>query len=290
MKKFCLAPLLVLALALGIAACGSKGPIAGGNTTTTAPPPSETLPVTAPAPDPTTSKEQTTENKPAADPETKQQAIQIYSAAVEKILKANPTIRKTCVTSIKRPLEGDDGAKKLLKLKIGGYGVEKTVCGDLFGEGSHPYTQTAKEALQPCWLEEDDITGFTFQTLPNGDVLLTISVKNCINPLKPWYNQGSSPLGSFTWDFTNIQSIEDGVKEAEKTLPGLKISVGKKTVSYSNIQIKATIRPDGGFASLVHSFNFSARAEDVEVRLFAVRMGGGSYIQGTATGTVTYTF
>ena len=245
----------------------SSGTTAGSNPATT---------VTAPA------------TKPAID--TKAKAIQLYADTVNKTLAANRDISKDCKTSISRPLEGDADIQKLLKLAIGGFGVEKVVREDLFGEGDAVYDQPAKEGLQPSYLTEADVTAFKATPLANGNIELTLTIKNCTNPNKPWLKQGSSPIGNFTWDFTNLQSIEEGIQSAQKTVPGLKISIAKKSVEYSNIQIKAVIKPDGSFASLVHSFSFTAHAEDIEVKELVFKVGGGSYVKGNAKSTITYTF
>ena len=97
-------------------------------------------------------------------------------------------------------------------------------------------------------------------------------------------------MGRFTWDFTSIKNVEDSIAGAEKDVPTLKISIPNKTLNYSNIKITATVGADGAFTKLVHSYNYTARVENVEVKLAIVKLGGGTYGQGNATGTMTFKF
>jgi len=224
------------------------------------------------------------------EPKTIKEAIDLYAAAVDKTLKDNPTINKRVEKVIHRPLNGDDRILRLLRISIAGYGVEKVICEELMGEGVQTYVERASTGLQPSWLRESDVTGFTAKTLANGDIDLVLRLRNCTDPGKPWLNQAPSPIGNVTWDFTNLPDIQDGIREAESTVPGLKINIAHITMDFYDIQVKATIRPDGSLASLVHSANQKVRLEDAEVRLIGIRLGGGDWGEGTGTGTITYAF
>ena len=290
---------LVLALTL-LAACGKTEPgpdvsdvttdangeavvTEGGDTAT------EATTVTTEDAAATTAEEPTSEVTTAGEskaPETTEEILAFYAAAVDKALAANKQVSKHCKTVIARPLQGDDAIKKLLKIDIAGFGVEKTVCGFL-GEGESTWNQSMKEALQPSTLRMDDVTGATATANEDGSVSFVINVKNCTNPKK--LAEGGSPMGRFTWDFTSIQSVNDEIAGAEAEIPGLKINIAKKTLNYSNIKITATVGADGNFTKLVHSYNYTARVEDVEVK-FIVKVGSGEYGQGNATGTMTFKF
>ena len=279
-------------LLFSLAACGS--PANDGATTAPVIADEFTQPKTTDAIEPETNEtttqpeEETTEDDPI--PQTNQEAIDLYAAAVERTHQLNPTINKRVVKVINRPLQGDSGILKLLRISVAGFGVEKVICEDLMGEGEATYVEPAKEGLQPCWLKESDVTGFTATPRANGDIELTLRIKDCTNPLKPWLNQGSSPIGNVTWDFTNLQDVSDGIKEAEKTVPGLRIRIGKVTTSFYNSQVRAVIRPDLTFASLMHTADQKVRVEDVNVKLVGIRLGGGAWGEGTGRGTITYTF
>jgi len=294
MKKY-IALLLSLVLALTLfAACG-KDPDAGidGKDVTTVAGEGETA-ATEPGELATTTEvttEATTE-EPTTDaalkaPEGTEEILAFYAAAVDQARAANKQVSKHCKTVIARPLQGDDAIKKLLKIDIAGFGVEKTVCGFL-GEGESTWNQSMKEALQASTLRADDVTGATATMNEDGSVSLVINVKNCTNPKK--LAEGGSPMGRFTWDFTSIKNVEDSIAGAEKDVPTLKISIPNKTLNYSNIKITATVGADGAFTKLVHSYNYTARVENVEVKLAIVKLGGGTYGQGNATGTMTFKF
>lgn len=282
---------MLFAALLALAACGGPaGPSAAG------PEESQTALTEAPtdAAGPTTGEAATTNTEAATEvgssfilPKTNREAIDLYAAAVAHTLELNPAIHKRVVKVIDRPLSGDDSILKLLKISIAGFGVEKVICQDLMGEGDTVYEERAKTGLQPCWLQESDVTGFTAEAADDG-IRLTIFVKDCTNPAKPWLKQGSSPIGNVTWDFTNLQDIYDGMKEAEKTVPGLKINIGKVTTNFYDGQVRAVIRPDLTFASLVHTAGQKVRIEDVDVRLIGIRLGGGEWGGGTGVGTITY--
>ena len=224
------------------------------------------------------------------EPETIKEAIALYAAAVDKTLKANPVITKRCLKVIQRPLEGDDPVLRLFGIQIAGYGVEKTICEDLFGEGDVTYVQPAKGGLQPCWLRESDVTGFIAKTLPNGDIELHIGIKDSTNPTKPKDNEGPSPIGNVTWDFTSLKDIREGIVDAQSTVPGLRINIATIRTDFYNCQGKMVIRPDGSFASLTHIADNKVRVEDVEVRLIGIRLGGGEWGGGVGKGTITYVF
>jgi len=224
------------------------------------------------------------------EPKTIKEAIDLYAAAVDKTLKDNPTINKRVEKVIDRPLNGDEKLLRLLRISIAGYGVEKVVCEELMGEGVQTYVERANTGLQPSWLRESDVTAFSAATKANGDIALVLRLRNCTDPGKPWLNQAPSPIGNVTWDFTNLPDIQDGIKEAEGTVPGLRINIAHVTMDFYNTQVKATIRPDGSLASLVHSANQKVRLEDADIRLIGIRLGGGDWGEGTGTGTITYTF
>ena len=167
MKKY-IALLLSLVLALTLfAACG-KDPDAGidGKDVTTVAGEGETA-ATEPGELATTTEvttEATTE-EPTTDaalkaPEGTEEILAFYAAAVDQARAANKQVSKHCKTVIARPLQGDDAIKKLLKIDIAGFGVEKTVCGFL-GEGESTWNQSMKEALQASTLRADDVTGAT---------------------------------------------------------------------------------------------------------------------------------
>ncbi|MDR0531846.1 MAG: hypothetical protein LBG83_07275 [Oscillospiraceae bacterium] len=246
--------------------------------------------VTTTAPDDSITTTEATEPTTAAGPANKQEAIDLYAAAVNATLKKNPNISKNCDVKIGRPPEGDDGFQKLFKINIAGYKVESVVCGDLLGEGSNVYDQKCSEGLQKSYLTAGDVTGYNAKVLPNGNTELTLTIKNCTNPNKPYANQGNSPIGNFTWDYANVQTTREGIANAEKTVPGLKINVDTVTFDYSNISIKAVIKPDGTFAALTHNFKYHVRADKVEVKLAFVRMGGGEYGGGIGVGVIDYKF
>ena len=292
MKKF-LAALLSLASALTLlAACGKTagtavaGPSTADEVNTTDEAPVSAAPTTEGSSEPATGEEPTANDgeEPKA-PQSTEEILAAYAAAVDKTLAANRQVSKHCRTVIKKPLEGDDAILKLLKISIAGFGVEKKVC-ELLGEGDATYNQPMVEALQKSSLRVDDVTSASATIDEKGAVSLTINIKNCTNPLK--LDEGGSPLGRFTWDFANIKTVDNGIASAEKDVPGLKINIAKKTFNYTNIKITATISPDGVFTHLVHSFNYIGRVEDVEVKEVFVKLGGGKWGQGNAAGTITY--
>jgi len=288
MKKI-LATLLSLALALTLfAACGktekdgddvSVAPVIadpGGSDETTEPPTTEPT---------TTTTEATTEDNTPKAPEGAAEILEAYAAAVDKSHAANFKMAKHCKTTIKKPLEGDNGILKLLKISIAGINVQNAVC-DILGEGDSTWHETMQEGLQKSHLRVDDVTSATATIDDKGAVSLTINIKNCTNPLK--LSEGGSPIGRFTWDFANIKTTDEGIAGAQKDVPGLRINIAKKNFNYYNIKITATISPDGVFTHLVHSYNYTARVEDVEVKMLIAKLGGGKWGQGTATGTITY--
>jgi len=242
--------------------------------------------------DTTTTKlgETTTKDSGSGGPKAPQGAAAIlaaYANAVNKSLAANKQVSKLCKTKINRPMQGDDALLKLLKIDIAGFNVENVVCG-LLGEGENTYKQSMKEALQPSTLRADDVTGATASIDAAGNVSLVISVKDCVNPAK--LAEGGSPMGRFTWDFTSLKTVSDGIASAEDTVPTLKINIDKTTLSYTNVKITATISADGVLTKLVHSYNYSARVEKVTVKMAILTVGKGEWGQGTAIGTMTYTF
>ena len=292
MKKY-IALLLSLVLALALfAACGkTPDPVVDDNAVTTAANEGETATTDAGELATTEAATEATTEEPTTDgankaPESTEEILAFYATAVDNARAANKMVSKHCKTVIARPLQGDDAIKKLLKIDIAGFGVEKTVCGFL-GEGESTWNQTMTEALQASTLRTDDVTGATATVNEDGSVSLVINVKNCTNPKKR--DEGGSPMGRFTWDFTSIKNVNDEIAGAEQDIKGLKIDIPTKTLNYSNIKITATIGADGNFKSLVHSYNYTARVENVEVK-FIVRVGGGEYGQGNATGTITYKF
>ena len=301
MKK-AIALLLGLVLFLSFfAACGKpEGEITMTTAFTSAPSETENIcvtDITEPASDDagatTTAPDETSTTQPDGgikEPATIKEAIALYAAAVDKTLGDNPAIHKRVEKVIQKPLKGDEDLQRLLRISIAGYGVEKVVCEDLMGEGVHTYDERAETGLQPCWLRESDVTGYTAKTLPNGNIDLVLRLRNCTDPGKPKFNQAPSSLGNVTWDFTNLPDIQDGIKSAEGTVPGLKINIARVTMDFYDIQVKATIRPDGGLASLVHVANQKVRLEDADVRLIGIRLGGGEWGEGTGTGTITYKF
>ena len=240
----------------------------------------------------TTSPEESSIIQPEGiqEPKTIQEAIDLYAAAVDKTLRANPVVTKRVLKVIERPLQGDDSVLRLFGIDIAGYSVERTICEDLFGEGDATYVQPAREALQACLLRESDVTGFTAKTLPNGDIELHIKIKDSTNPAKPKDGEGPSPIGNVTWDFTSLKDIRQGIVDAQSTVPGLRINIATIKTDFYNCQGKAVIRPDGSFASLTHIADNKVRVEDVEVRLIGIRIGGGAWGGGVGHGTITYTF
>jgi len=295
MKKT-LALLLGLVLLSGFAACGKPAgepaPATDitatiGSEITTAEPASAGTGMTTTTPDETST---TQPDEGFKEPASIKEAIALYAAAVDKTLKDNPTINKRVEKVIHRPLKGDDSILRLLRISTAGYGVEKVICEELMGEGVQTYVERAETGLQPCWLRESDVTGYSATEKANGEIDLVLRLRGCTDPGKPWLNQAPSPIGNVTWDFTNLPDIQDGIKEAESTVPGLKINIAHITMDFYDIQVKATIRPDGGLASLVHSANQKVRLEDAEVRLIGIRLGGGEWGEGTGTGTITYAF
>ena len=280
---------LALLLVFGLAACG-KTPDEPPGTLTTAL-------TTAAQTQPTAASTALTEEDIAAgaepdgvfkEPRSIKEAIALYAAAVDRTLQLNPTVTKRVLKVIERPLQGDDSIMRLFGIDIAGYSVERTICADLFGEGDVTYVQPAREALQPCWLRESDVTGFTAKTLPGGDIELHLRIKDSTNPTKPWENEGPSPIGNVTWDFTSLKDIRDGIVDAQSTVPGLRINIVTIQTDFYNCQGKAVIRPDGTFVSLTHIADNKVRVEDVEVRLIGIRLGGGEWGGGTGHGTITY--
>jgi len=301
MKK-ALAFLLGLTLALGLfAACGKPKGEPAATTEITMEftfVPSETTALDPAAAEPTSEDETTTapEGETSAGPEgfrepkTIKEAIELYAAAVDKTLRDNPVVTKRVLKVIERPLQGDDSVRRLFGIDIAGYSVERTICEDLFGEGDVTYVQPAVEALQPSLLRESDVTGFIAKTLPNGDIELHIGIKDSTNPTKPKDNEGPSPIGNVTWDFTSLKDIREGIVDAQSTVPGLRINIATIRTDFYNCQGKMVIRPDGSFASLTHIADNKVRVEDVEVRLIGIRLGGGEWGGGVGKGTITYVF
>jgi len=286
-----LALLLVVALSLALfAACGPAGT---AETTTEQTTTSPEIITREPTSETTTLPDEAATTEPEEgfrEPKTIEEAIALYAAAVDKTLEDNPTINKRVEKVIHRPLKGDDRLLRILRISIAGYGVEKVVCEELMGEGVQTYVERANTGLQPSWLRESDVTAFSATEKEGGDIALVLRLRNCTDPGKPWLNQAPSPIGNVTWDFTNLPDIQDGIKEAEGTVPGLKINIAHITMDFYDIQVKATIRPDGSLASLVHSANQRVRLENVDIRLIGIRIGGGDWGVGTGTGTITYAF
>ena len=209
---------------------------------------------------------------------------------MDKTLRDNPVVTKRVIKAIQRPLQGDDSVLWLFGIDIAGYSVEKTICEDLFGEGDVTYVQPAREALQPCWLRESDVTGFTAKEEANGSISLTLYIKDSTNPTKPWDKEAPSPIGNVTWDITSLKDIRQGIVDAQSTVPTLRINIETITTEFYNCYGKCVIRPDGSFVSLEHNADNRVRVENVEVRLLGIRIGGGAWGGGTGKGSITYTF
>jgi len=294
-KAFAL--LLGVAMTLGLFACGGKPAEEPAAIAASVAAPSETITssveLTSDGTGPITTTfdgTSTTQPEGFTEPKTIQEAIELYAAAVDKTLKDNPIVTKRVLKVIERPLRGDDSVMRLFGIDIAGYSVERTICEDLFGEGDATYVQPAVDALQPSLLRESDVAGFTAKTLANGDIELHIKIKDSTNPAKPKDNEGPSPIGNVTWDFTSLRDIRDGIVDAQSTVPGLRINIARIKTDFYNCQGRAVIRPDGSFASLVHIADNKVRVEDVEVRLIGIRLGGGAWGGGVGHGTITYIF
>ena len=299
MRKIC-ALLLGLILPLGLfSACGK--PVDEPNSTTEITSEyieTETTDIicddpTTVAAETTTSPDESSSTEPEdgfREPKTIKEAIALYASAVDKTLKNNPIVTKRVLKVIERPLQGDDSVKRLFGISVAGYGVEKVICEDLFGEGDVTYVQPAVEALQASLLRESDVSSFTAKTLPNGDIELHIKIKDSTNPAKPKDGEGPSPIGNVTWDFTSLADIRQGILDAQGTVPGLRINIATIKTDFYNCQGKAVIRPDGSFASLTHIADNGVRVEVVEVRLIGIRLGGGEWGGGIGHGTITYVF
>lgn len=220
-------------------------------------------------------------------PKTKKEAIALYAATVDKTLAANKNLTKNVKITIKKPLDGDDNLKKLLKIDVAGFNVEKTVC-EFLGEGDETWTLSAKEALQRSYLTESDVSGFSASKDARGNTVLILHVIDCVNPLK--FDEGGSPMGRASWDFPNVSSVRQGIKDAEDYLPSLKINIDTVMLYYTQGYAKAVIRPDGSFDSLLHTFQCKVRVEGIEVRFLRLRIGGGEWAGGNGEGFVTFTF
>ena len=207
-----------------------------------------------------------------------------YMDAVNKALAANGQVHKVCNTTIKKPLDADEKLAKLLALEVAGFNVQNTVCG-LLGEGQGTYDQSAKEAVQACTLTVADLTSAKASLDGNGNTVLEIGVKGGINPMK-----NKSPLGRFTWDFCDLDTVAAGIADAENTVPGLKINIAKKEFNYSNVKIHAVISPAGKLLRMTHSYTYTAKVENVEVKELFITLGSGERASGSATGKQEYTF
>lgn len=306
MKK-AIAILLGLTLAMGsLAACGrsseEKGGTApavaetGSQNTMTAPKDSgNTVGMEAPsgtAPGETESSVDTTTIDGQAEdalPENKKEAIALYAIAVDKALAENRQVVKTTNVRAKRPFDGDDGAMRLLSANIIGINVEAAICEGL-NEGTRVYTEPMRDAMQRCALLESDVTGFTAEKNAQGNTALTLNIKDCRDPLQ--FRDGGSPIGRFTWDFPDVAATYESFKGVEDAVPGLRIKIDKITYRYTNIIIKAVIRPDGSFAALDYYFKYTLRMEGILVTEIGIKVagGGGEWGQGSADCDVNYKF
>jgi len=314
MMKKLLALFLVLALGLAFAACTPKEENTGGTeasdevTTTTGDSTTEPTepddPTTEPSTDDATTKapEDETTTKAPEDGKTeattakqtgdtllkdKKEAIALYAGAVDKALAANKTTTKTIKVDMKRPFDGDAGVKKLMATEIVGYNIEETIAAAL-GNGVNNYTEPMKTALQKCALQEGDVTDFSATKDAKGNTVLTIRVKDCVDP--KYLKDGGSPIGRFTGDFADVAVSFQGFKDAEDAVPGLKVTINKITYRYTDIAIKATVKPDGSFEALAYSFKYTVRLEGVLFKLFGVKVGGGGGEWGSTNATVNITY
>ncbi|MCL2107357.1 MAG: hypothetical protein FWH26_09935 [Oscillospiraceae bacterium] len=236
----------------------------------------------------TTGMDDTATTTGAAVPQGTAAILKAYADAVDKSLAANPQVKKVCNTVIAKPLDGDDNIKKLLKIDIAGINVQNKVC-EFLGEGNNTYNQSLQEALQKSHLTANDVSSASAKQLANGNIELTINVKNCSDPAK--LGEGGSPLGRFTWDYTNVKSVRQGISDAENDVPGLKINIETIIVNYYSISIVAVINPASGrLVGLTHSYRYDARVEGVQVKEFIIPLGKGDWGAGKATGKITYTF
>ncbi|MDR2646992.1 MAG: hypothetical protein LBB67_02590 [Oscillospiraceae bacterium] len=211
--------------------------------------------------------------------------LALYTNATKKAIAANKTVTKVTETTIKRPVDSDEALAKLLAISIAGFHVESKVL-EFLGEGKSTYTQPAKSALQQSTLTVNDITKATATTDAKGNTVIVLDVKGGANPQK----YGKSPIGRFTWDYTNEESAREGIASAEGDVPGLSINIKTIGVDYSNIQIKATIDKNGNFTALKHSYNYSFNVEDIVVKELFITLGTGKYARSTAVGSITYSF
>ena len=237
---------------------------------------------TSPAAKETAAPEETgTEPEPTtADPADQlskgnAESLAAYAAAVDKTqASVSKKGTKRVKVDIANPMEGDDGMQKFLKMNIAGVKAQKAVC-DVLGEGDAAYEQDAKEGPQTSSLRASDMTKATAARDAKGNTVLTIHVKDCENPLK--LAEGGSSLGRFTWDFANIATADAGVARVQKDVPGLKVNIAKKSFRYNNIKIAATVSPDGVLTDLVHSCQYTARVEGVEVKLLVAKLSSGDW-------------
>jgi hypothetical protein len=222
-------------------------------------------------------------------PGDKIEAIALYAAAVDKALAGNRQVVKTTNMRAKRPFDGDDGAIRLLSASIIGINVEAAICEGL-NEGTRVYTEPTRDAMQRCALLESDVTGFTAEKNAQGNTALTLNIKDCRDPLQ--FRDGGSPIGRFTWDFPDVAATYESFKGVEDAVPGLRIKIDKITYRYTDIIIKAVIRPDGSFAALDYYFKYTLRMEGILVTEIGIKVagGGGEWGQGSADCDVNYKF
>ena len=258
----------------------TTGTTKAGETTTTAKPTTTTRPV----PGTTTTTRVTT----TADvlPTSKADIAAAYNEAVEKAYNANGQVKKVSTVKIDKPLDADEGLTKLLALDIGGFNVLNAVCGLLGEKNKEEKTQAAKDQMKKSTLGASDLSDAKASRDKNGNLVVELEVKGSKNPKKG----GSEPIAKFTNDFTDMDDVANGIKDAEKTVPGLKIIIEKKTFEYKNIKIKATISPDGKLVSMTHSYTYTGVVEDVTVKELFVTLGSGKKVSGKATGTFEFTF
>lgn len=304
MKRILAALMACLLMATLLAACDKADP-ANATTAattesplTTAPPdftseskpgvsdPSDPSATTAPEPGSSNAAESSTAATLPQDPPESwntEKVLNAYKTAVDKSLAANGQVHKVCNTVIKKPLDADEGLAKLLKIDIAGFNVQNKVC-ELLGEGKGVYDQKVTDAVQKCTMTAADLTSAKAYTDKSGNTVLEMGIKGGKNPMR-----NKSPIGRFTWDFCDLDTVAQGIKDAEGTVPGLKINIEKKEFNYSNIKIYAVISPAGKLLRMTHSYSYTAKVENVEVKLL-VTLGRGERASGSATGKQEYTF
>jgi len=301
MKKL-LAILLALALVFAFAACNGNteettdpteetteaGATGGGDETTEAPT-DETI-TEAPTDETTTEapKEGETTVAPAKAPSTKAEILGAYNAATAKVAAEKAGYKKNNVTELDdKSMTGSGLLKPLLSLKIGDFSVRQLV-GAFMGEDKINYPNgvptdvkkgTVSDALVKSTLKEADLNSAKAPTCKEegNNYVITIYVKDELDPKKDIKNGGASALNRFTNDFQTSaegQKILRDVREAPEG--AMDISIEKMSFKYSNAKIVAKIdKTTGKLVNVTHDMDFYARLDGIKVLAFKFKWAEG---------------